>query len=144
MSFGGRTLRRTALLGAIALAALVAVLFLPTIQLRSAPAPGVSIGNVQYTYESETVFGPQFSNFSYRGVLFEFEVYCQASPGGGAEICGSVTGPSASPYAFQFEEPGGAAPINPLPWQTWISPDHHEGVQFEPDSGGQVRLLVAN
>jgi hypothetical protein len=99
------------------------------------------IGNERYSYENVTVFGPSWSNFSYRGVTFGFHVWCGPPTPAGATLCGNATELTGTSYPFSFFEPGG--PAIPRPWVTWISPDGQEGVQFEPDSGGLAHLLVA-
>ena len=109
----------------------------------SAPASTVVIGSERYSFETVTVFGPSWSNFTYQGVTFGFHVWCGPVTPGGATLCGNATEVNGSTYPFSFWEPGGPPPTQPRPWVTWISPDRLEGVQFEPDSGGLAHLLVA-
>jgi hypothetical protein len=102
-----------------------------------------TVNGVSYSYEQVNVFGPHWSNFTYRNVTFSFVVWCGPVNLSGACLCGNVTEQNGASYPFSFWEPGGPPPDRPLPWETWIAPDAHAGVQFEPDSGGQARLLVA-
>jgi hypothetical protein len=130
-----------AALGAVGV--LVAALLLVFVVFPPLPAGETKLGSRVYYIENETVFGPAYSNYTFHGVHFAFHVWC-SSPGlGGAQVCGNVTEPDGTRYALNFTEPGGAPPASPLPWQTWVAPDGSEAVQFEPDSGGQVHLLVA-
>jgi hypothetical protein len=128
-----------------AVAVLVIALLLAFVLFPPLPNGETKIGSRTYFVENETVFGPAYSNYTFHGVRFSFHVWCSlASAGlGGAQLCGNVTEPSRTSYPFNFTEPGGAPPVGSLPWQTWVTPNGSEAVQFEPDSGGQVNLLVA-
>jgi hypothetical protein len=128
---------------AVVFATLLLLVVLSTGPGPSAPVYSIVIGNESYSFETVTVFGPHWSNFSYRGVTFEFEVWCNVPSPAGAMLCGNVTEANGSAYPFSFWEPGGPLPTQPRPWVTWISPDALEGVQYEPDSGGLAHLLVA-
>ena len=104
------------------------------------PAHSIVVGNERYYYENVTVPEPGWSNFSFFGVTFGFHAWCSAVTPGGVSVCGNATGVNGISYPFAFWE---GPPPNPTqPWQTWISPGGHEGVQFESDSGGLLRLLV--
>jgi len=105
--------------------------------------PVIVLNGVTYTYEKVTIFGPSWSNFTYRDVTFSFEVWCGPVSLGGAPICGNASEANGPTYPFSFWENGGAPPVGPVPWERWVAPDGHEAVEFEPDSGGQARLLVA-
>jgi hypothetical protein len=112
--------------------------------VASVPAgPGMAVvGGLAYASETEIIFGPHTSNFTFRGVQFAFEVWCDAPSLAGAELCGNATGPDGVAHPFTFWEYGGPPTTSPRPWETWIAPGGNEGVLFEPDSGGLVRLLV--
>jgi hypothetical protein len=104
----------------------------------------ITIGNQVYQFEQETVFGPHWSNFSFKEVGFFFVVWCYLGGTSGARLCGHLTEADGTTYFFSFWEPGDPPTIDPLPWQTQVSPDTREAIQFEGHSGGLVRLLVAD
>ena len=105
------------------------------------PTHSIVVYNVRYYYENVTVLEPGWSNFCFSGVTFVFHAWCSALTPGGTSVCGNATQASGAPSSFSFHEGPPADPAHP--WQTWISSSGHEGVQFESDSGGLARLLVA-
>lgn len=104
------------------------------------PTNSLVIGNERYDYENVTVREPGWSNFVFLGVAFEFHAWCSPLTPGGTSVCGNATPLGGAPHPFTFRE--GPPPNSTQPWQTWISPTGHEGVQFQSDSGGLARLLV--
>jgi hypothetical protein len=118
--------------------AILIVLFVPISQERAGYA---MIGTHLYSYESEGLFGAcnGWLNFSYQGILFGFHTWCGIPSPGGGVVCGNATGADGVPHSFAFED--GPPRVGPGPWQTWVSPDAHEAVQYQ--QGGLVRLLVA-
>ncbi len=101
--------------------------------------PGVEIvGNQIFYSESKSLFGnASWLNYSYRGVTFGFHLWCLVTSAAG-EICGNVTEATGETYPFSVWD--GPPQVN-APWQTWISPDGREGVQYR--QGGSAHLLVA-
>ena len=133
-----RRRRRIAIVAAVAGAVAVVV----TLVVLSVPMAEVSsgyqmIGPRLFAFESESLFGAAWSNYSFRGVQFEFHLWCSAGPGGGV-VCGSAGAPGADSYPYAFTD--GPPQVDPS-WQTWVSPDGHEAVEYR--MGGQVHLLVA-
>lgn len=109
-----------------------ALLYLP----MAGPVAGYQeIGLRMYSYESVSLFGnvPAWQNYSYRGVTFEFHLWCGITPAGGT-ICGNATQPDGAetPYSFWDGLNSG--------WQTWVSPDGYDAVQYHV--GGTAHLLV--
>lgn len=103
--------------------------------------PGyTTVGIHRYAYESEELFGDtgSWQNYSYRGVTFEFHLWCEVSPGGGT-LCGHATEADGTSYAYSFSD--GPPVSGEPPWQTWVAPDSHEAVQYQ--QGGHAHLLVA-
>ena len=134
--------RKIRLVIAVAVATIVIVTawVLLTVAIPQVPSGYTMVGNQLYSFESENVFGSPWSNFTYRGVTFEFHVYCSISPGGG-ELCGNVSESTQSTFPFSiWEAPTGPGPG---PWLTWVAPDSHVAIQFASNSNGVVHLLVA-
>ena len=128
-------LATVAVLGSLGLAAL-----LGPPSSAAPPARSIVVGYERFYYETVTAPEPGWSNFSFFGVTFELHAWCSALTPGGTSVCGNATQPSGISFPFSFRE--GPPPDPTHPWQTWISPNGHEGVQFESDSGGLARLLV--
>jgi hypothetical protein len=99
-------------------------------------ADTIVVDNESYYFENVTVREPGWSNFSFLGVIFGFHAWCSMVNPGGVRVCGNVSPSFAVAYPFSFWV--GAA--NPAPW---FSPNGHEGIIYEPYSGGLARLLVA-
>ena len=101
--------------------------------------PRVEIVGDQIFYsESKSLFGnASWLNYSYRGVTFGFHLWCLVTSAAG-KICGNVTEATGVSYPFSLWD--GPPQLNPA-WQTWISPDGREGVQYL--QGGSAHLLVA-
>jgi len=95
------------------------------------------VGYRLYSFEAESVFGPAWSNYTYRGVTFEFHVWCAITPGGG-ELCGNVTESNGSTFPFSFWD---ARLSQGSQWETWVAPDSEVAIQYE--TGGLAHLLVA-
>jgi hypothetical protein len=121
----------------------IASLVMLTVPINQEQSGYTSINHQLYSLDSVTVFGPHWSNFTYGGVLFEFVVWCNAPSLAGAQLCGNASRSVGPVYSFTFWEEGGAPRLSPGPWETWVSPDGHEAVQFESQSGGLAHLLVA-
>jgi hypothetical protein len=120
---------------AIGVSVWLLIVFLP---YALTPAGEILIGGRDYTYESQSLFNNgSWQNYTYRGVTFEFHLWCFISSGG-AELCGNATESPGVSFPYSFSD--GPTQINPQ-WQTWIAPDGHEGVQYK--QGGSARLLVA-
>lgn len=134
-----RRRRLVFLLASVAAAgALVTVLVLLYVPIAQEQSGYTAIGPRLNTFESVSLFGPNaaWQNFSYRGVTFGFHLWCQSSPGGG-ELCGNATEAGGAVYPYSFSDgPPSFAP----PWQTWVSPNGHEAVQYR--MGGLAHLLV--
>ena len=118
---------------AIAVIAILVLLYVPIAQESSGYA---AIGLRLYSFESESLFGQSWSNFTYHGVTFEFHLWCLITPAAG-EICGNATESGGVRYSYSFMD----GPPSPSPsWQTWVAPDGHEAVQYR--QGGLAHLLV--
>jgi hypothetical protein len=139
-----RTRRLVPVLIIVASGAIAVTLVFLSLPIRPETSGVTRIGLQTYSFEAEDVFGPHWSNFSFDGVLFEFVVWCGSPSLAGASLCGGVSQPGGPVYHFTFWEAGGAPRVTPGPWETWVSPNVHEAVQFESDSGGLVHLLVAD
>lgn len=108
------------------------------------PAPGGSgatagvslVGARYYSYESVSVFGPAWSNYSYQGVTFSFHLWCSIA-GDVGWVCGNATEWDRVSYPYAFSD---GLPTPSPQWQTWVAPDYHEAVQYL--QGGNVHLLV--
>ncbi len=117
----------------VAAVVVLVLLYVPTV---TGSTGYTAIGSRLYSYEAESLFGQAWSNFTYRGVTFGFHLWCLATPAAG-EICGKATEPSGTVYSYSFWD----GPPSPSPkWQTWVSPDGHEAVQYLP--GGLAHLLI--
>jgi hypothetical protein len=114
---------------------LVTALALPISQ----EASGYTLVGFQlYSFEAAELFGnASWLNFTYRGVTFEFHLWCLAGPAAG-EICGNATEADGHRYSFSVWD--GPPTLEPR-WETWVSPDAHEAVQYQ--QGGLAHLLVA-
>jgi len=133
--------QRVAILGSIAV---VLCLVLGSIAVFGFPAPngsntvaGVSVLDDRfYSYENLSIFGPAWSNYTYRGVTFSFHLWCEITPAAG-KLCGNATESNHESYPYAFWD--GLPTRNPQ-WQTWVAPDYQEAVQYL--QGGTVHLLV--
>lgn len=111
-------------------------------QLTQVPRNPHSTGIPPVAYDREQVdlFGsakPAWQNYTFRGVTFEFHLWCAVTPASGL-LCGHATEASGVEYSYQFSD----GPPSALPqWQNWISPDQREGVSYL--TGGTADLLVA-
>ncbi len=106
------------------MAALLVVLNIPIAEEDS----GYQLIGVRlYSFESRSLFGNQWVNYSYRGVTFSFDLWCGIPSAAGGVICGNATDPSGTTHPYSFFD--GPPQFNP-PWQTWVSPDFHEAVQY--------------
>jgi hypothetical protein len=136
--------RRWSIVGAVAGASAVAiVLVVLVIPIRQESSGYQLLGPHLYAYESESIFGAtSWSNFSYRGGSFSFQVDCAPSPpppGPSRTICGAAAAPGGPTSNFTFFEP--EVPSVFPTWQSWVSPSGTIAVDFDP--GGIVRLMVA-
>lgn len=96
------------------------------------------LGGQTYSYVTESLFGKHTSlNYSYRGVVFEFHLWCWITVDVGW-VCGHAIEPGGASYAYNFSD---GLPMQNPPWQNWIAPDFHEAVQYQ--QGGSARLCVA-
>lgn len=120
--------------GALVVVATLVLLAVPISQERSGYT---LVGYRLYSFEAESVFGPAWSNYTYRGVTFEFHVWCAITPGGG-ELCGNVTESNGSTFPFSFWD---ARLSQGSQWETWVAPDSEVAIQYE--TGGLAHLLVA-
>lgn len=119
---------------AVALAVALALLYVPLAQDTSGYT---AIGFRLYAFEGVSLFGRAWSNYTYRGVTFEFHLWCQITAAAG-RICGNATESDGTAHPYSFWD----GPPSPSPsWQTWVSPDGHEAVQYR--QGGLAHLLVA-
>lgn len=119
--------------GAVAVVVILILLYVPIAQESSGYT---AIGARLYSFEAESLFGQSWSNFTYRGVTFGFHLWCLITSGGG-KICGNATESSGAAHPYSFWD----GPPSPSPsWQTWVSPDGHEAVQYRV--GGLAHLLV--
>ncbi len=112
------------------------VLFLLYVPIAQESSGYTVIGSRLYSFESESLFGPPWSNFTYQGVTFEFHLWCEITSAAG-KICGNPTESGGARYSYSFWD-GLPSPF--LSWQTWVSPDGHEAVQYR--EGGLAHLLV--
>jgi hypothetical protein len=132
--------RRCTILGVIGVAvALSVVLLLLLVPVSQEPAGYTFLGPRLYSYESESLFGPGtgWENFTFRGVTFGFHLWCAIRIDVGT-VCGNATGPNGVAHPYDFAD--GLPRAGPATWETWVSPDGHEGVEYQ--DGGQVHLLV--
>jgi len=98
----------------------------------------ITLNSRTYAYETQSLFGgPSYQNFSFRGVTFTFHLWCQITADSGI-VCGNATEQNGASYSYSFTD--GLPTTSPPPWQTWISPDGLEAVEYQ--QGGNVRLLV--
>jgi hypothetical protein len=133
-----------------AVAALVLLLLLVFVAYPPPPNGETRIGSRLYYVENETLFGrtgptfgPAYSNYAFHGVRFVFHWSAAAGYGPGPCVCGNATESDGASYSFGFAGGSVSRSSGPPAWQTWIAPDGLEAVQFEPDSGFPVNLLVA-
>jgi hypothetical protein len=87
------------------------------------------VGSQFYTFESVNVFNSPSSDFTYRGMVFDFYEGpdCPQNAGGGA-LCGSVLQPNGVNVSFMFTF---SPPYQGLgPWSTWVSPNHQEAIEI--------------
>lgn len=112
-------------------------LVLLTVPIAQESSGYTLVGLRLYSFEAENLFGapPPPTHFVYRGVHFDFVVYCPSTPVG--LICGNVTESGGATFAFTFFEPEVPGAHN---WETWVAPDGNEAAQYQP--GGLVHLLV--
>jgi len=127
----------------VAAVAVTTVLVLLNLPIRQESSGYQLVGLRLYASESESIFGPPgWSNFTFRGATFDFQVYCEPNPSLplplGA-ICGSARESNGAPSSFTFFEP--EVPRFYPPWQNWVAPDGTVAVEYHP--GGPVHLLVA-
>jgi hypothetical protein len=91
-----------------------------------------------YTFEAESLFGSaSWLNYSFDGVTFGFHLWCAVNSAAG-EVCGNATESDGSTHPYAFWD---GLPTSDPPWQTWVSADGHEAVEYR--DGGTVHLLVA-
>ena len=103
----------------------------------SPPSGIIEIGGRSYTSVSHSLFGNEsWLNYSFRGVTFGFHLWCDITVDTGY-VCGQATEPSGATFSYTFTD--GLPEPNP-PWQTWVSPDSYDAVQYQ--EGGTVHLLV--
>ncbi|HZY93006.1 MAG TPA: hypothetical protein VFG07_09600 [Thermoplasmata archaeon] len=104
----------------------------------SPPSGIIQLGGKSYTFVTHSLFGNEsWLNYSFQGVTFGFHLWCNITANTGY-VCGHATEPSGATFYYTFVD--GLPQANP-PWQTWVSPDSHEAVQYQ--EGGAVHLLVA-
>ena len=100
--------------------------------------PFITLDSRTYAYETESLFGNQsYLSFPFRGVTFTFHLWCRVSGDAGI-VCGNATELDGASYSYSFAD--GLPTVGPPPWQTWVSPDGFEAVEFQ--QGGHARLLV--
>jgi hypothetical protein len=139
-----RKFRVAILVGVCAVAAIVIslVLWVPIMEEQSGYT---MVGSTLYTYETVYPFGSAMSNFTYRGVQFDFHapVTCLQNPGGG-NLCALVTQSNGVTFWFNLTFGPPCESIWGGLWHTWISPNQQEGVEIrECDSSMPFHLLVA-
>lgn len=119
----------------VAAATVLLLLYVPIAQETSGYT---AIGLRLYSFESVSLFGANagWQSFSYRGVTFGFHLWCQVTPAAG-EVCGNATEAGGASYPYSFWD---GPPSSSPPWQTWVSPNGHEAVQYR--MGGLAHLLV--
>ena len=118
--------------------AVTAALILLYVPIAEESSGYTEIGARLYSFEAVSLFHQPTSwpNITYRGVTFGFHLWC-ASTAGAGEICGNATESGGTAYPYSFWD----GPPSPFPgWQTWVSPDGHEAVQYR--QGGLAHLLV--
>lgn len=116
----------------------VVILLLLYVPIAQEPSGYTAIGLRLYSFEAVSLFDQPTSwpNITYRGVTFGFHLWCLITPAAG-KICGNATESGGAAYSYSFWD----GPPSPSPgWQTWISPDGHEAVQYR--QGGLAHLLV--
>ncbi|MCI4372089.1 MAG: hypothetical protein L3K02_00365 [Thermoplasmata archaeon] len=102
------------------------------------------VGFKEYTYETVYPFSSASSNFTFRGVLFDFAapVSCPQNTGGG-NLCALVTQSNGVTYWFNVSFP---PPCRSSlgSWDTWVSPNKEEAVEIRDCySTMPFHLLVA-
>ncbi len=127
--------RRLLLVLAIAGVSIVVVTVVLNVPIAQEASGYQLVGLRLFSFESQSLFGNSWTNYTYRGVTFSFHLWCSAGPAAG-EVCGNATESDGGSYAYSFEDG-----ITVRGWQTWVSPDSHEAVQYQ--QGGLVHLLVA-
>ena len=134
-----RPRRRWLIIGSlVAAAAVVSALVVLSIPNSVEPSGATLIDFRFYSFESVSLFNkPAWQNYTYKGVTFEFHLWCLASPAAG-ELCGNATEANGAIFPYSFSD--GPPTWGPPPWQTWVSPDYHEAVQYQ--TGGLAHLMV--
>jgi uncharacterized membrane protein YedE/YeeE len=101
--------------------------------------PFITLNSRTYAYETESLFGSQsYLSYQFHGVIFTFHLWCQVTADAGI-VCGNATERDGTSYSYSFTD--GLPNSGPMPWQTWVSPDELEAVEYH--QGGNARLLVA-
>jgi hypothetical protein len=108
---------------------MVVLLWVP---ISEVPFGYTMIGFQPYAYETVYPSNSPTSNFSYRGVLFDFQALppadCLQNPGGG-NLCASATESHGATFWFNVSF---GPPCHSLgTWITWVSPNQHEAVESE-------------
>jgi hypothetical protein len=116
------------------------------VPISEEPSGYTMIGSKMYAFETVYPSTAPTSNFSFHGVLFDFQALtpadCLQNPGGG-DLCASVTEPHGATYWFNVSF---GPPCHGLgSWNTWVSPDEHEAVEDEICTSPRLfHLLVAS
>jgi len=132
-----------AVISGIAAAAVVLAVALLWIPITEEQSGYTMVGFKLYSYETVYPYDSSSSNFTYRGVLFDFgaPVSCPQNTGGG-NLCVLVTQSDGVTYWFNVSF---SPPCHSLgTWFTWISPNQQEGVEIRTCySTVPFHLLVA-
>jgi hypothetical protein len=134
------------LLAGVVAAGIVTTVVLLWVPISEEQSGYTMIGSKLYAYETVYPSTSPTSNFSFHGVLFDFQALppseCFQNAGGG-DLCASVTEPQGATFWFNVSF---GPPCQGLgTWNTWVSPDQHEAVESEicaPET--PFHLLVAD